>query len=213
MLDYQLYTRGGFGTFAPVPTPLPTNYEVEGFIALQSSIVSTRSVAKTTRGTAPYVFVGSFKQNPCVVPPVIVRTSILSGDPTIPDSDFRMLVEIAQNDSRFTPGGYRFQIDYGTNVTFEAVQNIPGSELNNPTDEPLTTGIQRVLAPGFQLSTAKTPQLFIVDFTVVSAPVFPYSIRVGTEAGFGALIANDLVSTIPVTEYDLTATTDIGAVP
>jgi len=145
-----------------------------------------------------------------------VTTRVISGDPTVPGSNFRVRVGVEANYSGLIPGSFYLQILYDPN----AVQYVSsgGGELgvffeaDGPDQPPYK--VRRFLAFGpTRPNQNPTPLCFTANFRVVADPLLPHSILVEKDGeNPQAMISNDFRDDVPVT-YDTRLTTDLAPAP
>ncbi len=144
----------------------------------------------------------------------VVRTLIASGDPTVPNSEFEVLVEVFDNPTTYTPIAAAFRLSYDPeSVEFVGAQAEDLGSLQVGPEMIDGTGVVRDISSQSNISNVDTtPSVFTVRFRTTATPLSPYSILVSDDPMSSLpLLASDFSTNVPHV-FDNSETTNLIAV-
>ncbi|MCB2155099.1 hypothetical protein KQI84_09450 [bacterium] len=143
----------------------------------------------------------------------VVRTSILSGDPSQPDTEFDVLVEVSDNPTTMTPLAAAFRVRYDP----ESVQFVGAlaGDLGALTvaNEEVDGGdvVRDISTQSNASNTNQTLSVFVLRFRTETFPLSPFSIQMSDDPdSTGPLLAQDFTTNIPH-QFDNSATMNLIA--
>ncbi|MDK2973085.1 MAG: hypothetical protein PWP23_2840 [Candidatus Sumerlaeota bacterium] len=133
----------------------------------------------------------------------VVRTEIVSGDPSVPGSTLDVLIDVASNPTGLAPNSAALRLSYDTaSLTFVgATAGDLGSLLVGPEEPLIVNGsavTRDILTDGSSGNTALLPDVMTVSFLVNASPFVPFSIMAADDPQSSVpLLASDLATAIP----------------
>lgn len=130
----------------------------------------------------------------------VVRSALESGNPGAPGSTFKILVQVAENDTGSTPCAFAFRVQYPANaVQFKTVESgVLGTVIVGAPDGGYPIQSLDFASMSNISNTNPTPVCCRLVFEVVDNPTLPYAITVEDQPrSSGPLLATDLHTRIP----------------
>lgn len=116
----------------------------------------------------------------------IVRAEVVEGDPTAPDSTFRVRVAMVQNNTGRRPAAYALNVRFDDRAIDAGSIEVSGSSLGSATMSSVegsgSNASFNVGTLGNLNNNNPTPEFFTLEMTTLSEPRFPYSIEVRDSA-------------------------------
>jgi hypothetical protein len=201
-------------TFQTLPS-LPPSYE----ILFSDDPNSSSPVASVIGQAMPHTFdntgvaitVPSPTPTPTPTPipgNVVVRGVLDSGDPTVTNSQFTVLVEIANNTTGANPGSVALLMEYPANaVSFVSLQpaDLGSVETSDLTVGDLNARLRRVATTGNPVNVNPEPEVFLVTFQTMPSLPPSYQITFMDDPNSSAPVASILGLPMPHT-FDNTGT-------
>lgn len=177
---------------------LPSRFVSSRLPLLLAAALGFLIAVANAQSLAPTVY--SF-DTPTTGPRALIRTSILTGNPAVPDAEFRILVAVVENPTGQIPAACTLAVSY----PLDSVQYIGAREadMGGPSvgSEIITsnTATRRVLAAGgAELNTEPTAGCFILRFKTLASPRYPFDIVIAdVPPPHIPLVADDLQTAIP----------------
>ncbi len=146
----------------------------------------------------------------------IVKTIIIDGDPSIPDSDIKILVKIVSNGTGMLPVSNAFRVRYNPNSVFFVPPPDDGELGGVSYSDEETDGMnvfRDISTQSNAVNNNLLPDCFILTFHIKSFPATPFIIEMSDDPKSSVpLLANDFVKNIPHI-FDNSETSEIGPPP